>query len=533
MQNNSIKKAVAGIAAVAAASIGLGMAAPAAMADDLSVGNINTSKTGTLTIHKRAQADDNGTHKGSGLEDKSVTGEGIKGVEFTVYPVTGFSWDDANKWGDLDKLSVGTDNKVYTTASGTTALHDPAASIDTANKHVVTTDDSGNVSISGLPLGLYYVVETNNGNSSRQNPQVTGNANPFFVTLPYPTKNDSSASSKNGQWNYDVHVYPKNNVNNVKKTVDVSGAVKVGDEIVWNIDQTVPVLGKDAEGNQIKFTHFGFVDPLDSHTTYESIKVIALDNKLKPISPEEVVPSSYYTLTQDGNTISVDFTKAGLAQLDARKYAAIRFAVTVKVTSLPANYQVPNSVYQWINTPKPSTSGESTPVKSQDQPYYGDYTFKKIDDLTPANPLSGAEFVMWKRTGTTCEQTKPNSGVINADAASNAQGLVKFSGVLIGKFATGTTNDQATAHFCLLETKAPAGYQLNSTVKDFILHAGVNGAGTTENPYDQVKNTKQNGPNLPLTGAAGKLILLLGSVAVLAAAGALFVVNSRRQRANR
>ncbi len=73
-----------------------------------------------------------------------------------------------------------------------------------------------------------------------------------------------------------------------------------------------------------------------------------------------------------------------------------------------------------------------------------------------------------------------------------------------------------------------------SETRSVTLHAGRNADNPEKiNTIADVANTKEHGPNLPLTGAAGRLILILGSVAVLAAAAALFVVNQRRQRANR
>ena len=46
-----------------------------------------------------------------------------------------------------------------------------------------------------------------------------------------------------------------------------------------------------------------------------------------------------------------------------------------------------------------------------------------------------------------------------------------------------------------------------------------------------IDNTKHGGPNLPLTGAAGQLMLTLGGLALLGAAGGLTVAQVRRNRA--
>lgn len=70
-----------------------------------------------------------------------------------------------------------------------------------------TTDSSGeaefNIDGTDLPVGLYYVVETN------APAKVTTKTSPFYVYLPMTTQNTDSADD-GVTWNNDVHVYPKN-----------------------------------------------------------------------------------------------------------------------------------------------------------------------------------------------------------------------------------------------------------------------------------------------------------------------------------
>ena len=77
--------------------------------------------------------------------------------------------------------------------------------------------------------------------------------------------------------------------------------------------------------------------------------------------------------------------------------------------------------------------------------------------------------------------------------------------------------------------EAPAGYTLPSGGKEF---AGITvKAGKAPSAAVTVKNSKQDVPGLPLTGAAGKLIMMLaGATLVAIALGSVFVARSRRKR---
>ena len=66
------------------------------------------------------------------------------------------------------------------------------------------TDSYGKTSASGLPLGLYLVVET------RVPEMVTSTTVPFLVSLPMTSVNGTNADDGGDRWIYDVTLYPKN-----------------------------------------------------------------------------------------------------------------------------------------------------------------------------------------------------------------------------------------------------------------------------------------------------------------------------------
>ena len=96
--------------------------------------------------------------------------------------------------------------EAYVTANGGTALPE--------------TDAYGHTSASGLPLGLYLIVET------RVPEMVTSTTAPFFVSLPMTSIDGSNASDGGTRWMYDVTLYPKNltGIPSLEKTVRESAA---------------------------------------------------------------------------------------------------------------------------------------------------------------------------------------------------------------------------------------------------------------------------------------------------------------------
>lgn len=123
------------------------------------------------------------------------------------------------------------------------------------------TDDKGVTSATGLPLGLYLLVET------KVPEQVTDTTNPWFVSLPFtnmaPQEGTAEGSPNGGdKWLYDMVVYPKNQTGNptLDKSVrnayngggevkDKNGVVKSGDTYAYDkaqADGTLVVYNNDS-----------------------------------------------------------------------------------------------------------------------------------------------------------------------------------------------------------------------------------------------------------------------------------------------
>ena len=192
------KKLLAGL--LAGAMMLGSMSATAFAAQTTTSATIDTTKTGSLTIHKYEYNGTDTTHKGTGSESDTMpeNAKPLEGAGFTLYKVA-----------DVDKLTsyystnpttlpsvndyVDDKGKIKSDYSGTIV----ETEVGTEVKTEVKTGTDGTAAFTGLELGFYVVIETSTPD------KVTTPADPFLVSIPMTTVNGDN-------WLYDVHVYPKN-----------------------------------------------------------------------------------------------------------------------------------------------------------------------------------------------------------------------------------------------------------------------------------------------------------------------------------
>lgn len=460
----------AGVGVVALATAGLlGAASPASAEEPVtpSLANIDPSAPTSLTIHKY---DGNEGEAGDGtvISDTSGFGNALEGVQFSITPVTAKDgetidlttyrgWELINGVQVADVTAADSD---FTLGTATTA----------------TTLADGTVT-TGLPKGLYLVTETDPGNNNITRPVV-----PFLVSLPYPNSAD---------WIYDVHVYPKNVVDDTDITKTVSDPTKVvlpdgtlvTDKALVDWTITVPVPAAS------EYTTFIVNDPLDARLTYDSIKV--------SIGGTELLEGTDYDVT--GNIV-VTFRDPGLGKL-----VAGTSVVLVLTTEVDGSGIIPNTVSAVVNnfnttidpTTTPSTNWAPLKVIKQD------------DDNEKL--LKDAEFEIYLSDKTTQVGT--------AAYTTDSNGEINVT-LWVGN------DDDITETYWLKETKAPAGYTTPTgdaawTQVDLV-------AGATEVVTKTIDNEKRTGPGLPLTGGQGTMLFLIAGVAIIGAAGGTLIFRKAR-----
>lgn len=462
------------VAALGAAALGLvGVAGVANAADGetgdtpvTGVGNINLSTPTSLTIHKydgnRGTAGD-----GSKITDTSGLGNALKGVTFDITPV------QTKGGADID----------LTTQAGWDLIKDvKAEDVTVANGYTfgaateAKTDANGSVT-TDLPKGLYLVTETGYGENT-----ITTPVEPFLVTLPLP--------QGNGAWLYDVHVYPKNAVDtnvSTKEVSDPTDGVKIGSTVPWTIKAPVQ---PDKPGD---ITSFKITDTLDTRLSYESLSI------------EGYSAPADYTVAQDGQTVTINFTPAGAAKLTAGDIVTV--TLNTKVESL-GNGVIPNSATVFTNDNDGHTTSKPDEPGTNPTTNWGPLEVLKFAKGDEAKVLAGAEFTVY-----TAEDATTVAGVFTTDASGKGS-IVLWVG----------NDDDTTQTYYLKETKAPAGYVLDKTVRTVKVTAGE----ATSVEVQPISNTQQDHPELPLTGANGQLLALVGGGALVLLAGGTALVARKR-----
>jgi len=440
----------------------LGLSAPA-HADSA---NINPTQKATLTLHKCVQPENAGT-PANGKEQAGAGCEPINGVTFTLYKVDGIDLTTPDGWEAAKGLTV--------PESGTTVGSHTSTKISE-----MTTADGGIARWQGLDLGLYLAVETGTGSPDTK---VVLGSKPFLVTLPYHTDDN--------QWNYDVHVYPKNSVAGIEKTVDesIEQAGYNGNDVKWTITADIPHSGQGTE-----ITSYVITDTLPAGLTLDSDKT-----ELRIKDGAVFANNVDYSCT---GTLICTFTSEGITKLKANGGGKVVLTLVTDVTDVA---QAANGVF--TNKAKMTINGIESAEKNATTTW-GQLTVYKYDGSNKGF-LSGAKFKLCKTAACT------DQDVVLTGLTTGADGKVLFPVVRPGNYH-------------LVEEEAPAGY-----VKVGAQQVEVK-AGTTVTPadltsgsdnYKPVANLKQTVPQLPLTGGIGQVALAAGGIGLLVIGGAVMILS--------
>lgn len=178
------------LAGVLSAAMVLSTMTVTAFAEDTKMPTIDTTKTGSITIHKYEYNKDSENHA-TGEEDRTQLPEGatpLQGAGFTIYKVAGVN--DLTKYykANPERLPSVDEYLIDGKINDSKVLEE---------RPEAKTDKDGIAKFNNLELGFYVVVETTTPD------KVTTPAEPFIVSVPMTTKDGDN-------WLYDVHVYPKN-----------------------------------------------------------------------------------------------------------------------------------------------------------------------------------------------------------------------------------------------------------------------------------------------------------------------------------
>lgn len=591
LQTSKLKRAVA----LVAASCTLGtccIAGSIAWAGDghvtkdgANVGNIDASKkdNGTsITIHKYQTPATDTKSDGSDQSDLVKDKKPVKGVEFKVCKVTLKKGKDADaKKIDLSTAEGWKNIKDIQELDPSSATKNAASFLKGDSAKFVTVDDDctkqttgadGSTKFNGLAESLYYVEESDTKGAQIKDAQgawkpvtVTGKVDPFFITTPLPHKTDNS-----WEWLYDVNVYPKNDTSDDVPTKTPKTPTKLytddGDAIIpWDI--SIP-LAPPSDNKAYK--KIGFVDSLPEGLTYDSLADVKLVKKGKATgstaSDVPLTENNDYTVATDTDKKEVKFSLSDsrlktLSEDFSKSTYVLKVTLKTKVAKDTKN--VTNSINGWIDDSKIGDDGdpEHPCVPTKDDPkkcdknphgtsHFATLKITKVNDAADKDkgkkPLKGAEFTVYPvKEGTKFTDVSGNAATKEAIEAKLDKGdkdanAIKLKatddkGETTANLFIGT-NDVASKIYCVVETKAPAGFKLNETPTCYEVKvetkeqaaAGLNNDNAHEIVNSQATELDKILANLPMTGARGLVILTV--CGIVGIAGTLFYVVMKRRK---
>ena len=480
--------------------------------------DLDTTKTGSITIHKLVKDATNGTTAGNGLEDPNASGTPLDGATFTVEKLTNVDLTTQAGW---EKLAGYNGNVDTAKADG----------VDAAKTK--TTAGGGLATFDSLPLGAYVVTET-------KTPAGYVGSKPFIITVPMTHPTDLN------KWVYDVHAYPKNSKAGIEKTVKDDTTPAIGSAISYTIKSDIPA----AEA----LDYYDVVDQYDKRVELPEadIALKIIDGKTGEVALAK--DTDYKLIAADGTDgktkfWTAEFTAAGRAKLVANRKddntkVQMDLAGTVK-DKVEADGLFKNKAILLPNAPSNGWKPNSGTVPPPDYPNsevvskFGKVKITKVSAKDAATKLSGAQFEVYKCT----PQSTPTANFESVDASldeklspagketyeTDANGEVTIDGLRNNDWEN---NEAVTnpGYYCLVETKAPEGFELQTRPIAFQILEGNSNADNEYTLNTTVKDVPKNGGfNLPLTGAAGVGVLIGAGALLVGGSGAIALANKRRK----
>ncbi|WP_125580680.1 SpaH/EbpB family LPXTG-anchored major pilin [Lacticaseibacillus suibinensis] len=445
---------------------------------------------------------------------------------------------------EIYKLGNSTDAKAF--AEKTDAEKDDYTGgtlVDT-----LTTDADGNAKfIAGANTDAdgYYLVK------ELDNPAVKTKATPFIVHLPM-TVNQGTGSAT---LKYTVDVYPKNEVDetslstNPNKTFaggEKSTSVKAGDKVIWDLTANRPADAKSADGKYAK--QFVFSDPIDTksltlneETITMAIETTDKDGNASSIALEKDTDFTIDTSVTKGNytVLQLALTDAGLIKLGEAADGSQIVAKIETIVNKTNDAQILNTFDTYYTGTTTDEPGHETTVPDPKDPvdptdpkdptiptdpdpddpnqptvYMGNVDVTKVTEAN--NPLKNATFKLAEVNDDGSRGDWVTD--INGDdlvATTGEDGKAEFTGLLVDP----TSHEK---EYFLIETDAPVGYDVDGKLHKVTATQDTESDVTVTDPDNAI-------PNLPLTGAQGRILILAVASVTLLGSGSYMILRKRRE----
>lgn len=471
---------------------GGGILVPSASASPAQPSLIPPNATGSITVHKFDQPVDYGKDNlGMELPTQETQGfTALPGATFQVSQVYDVDLTVNSGWADGQRAVDGFDP-----FSPSSSLQ--SNGFELKNPKSLVTDALGVAAFTDLPVGLYLVEETSAPPVAAN--QAVTKSMPFLITVPLT---DPTGLTK---WVYDVHVYPKNVLSSVTKSVVDANTVAAGQTIDYFIVSDIP-------GGAVT-TKYQVSDKLDPRLEYKSSKVLIAGQT-----------TTDFQVSNEGGLVIVSLGSAARAQAFAalREDPKAKVTVVHTVTVMEAGEIENDATLTFQRDGEWETEVPSTVVETK----FGGINVFKHD--RGGKPLAGAVFEV--RSSNTDDFEKSSATAVNATSTwtTDAAGKVSIDGLRYSGFADGAPVSKESGKYnfyWLVEVKAPMGHELLANPIPFTVDSPALSAQVID-----VLNTPHNaGGMLPKTGGGGTgVFVLLGSILVVGGTAATLLARSRR-----
>lgn len=556
---NTRKKALSAAAAIAIATSGLGATITPAMAQDSPTSasavaekgkgplaaTFPSDGTSTLTLHKRENPDQTRDANPRGdAESGNIPGKAAgEGYTFTLKKVAdGSQLKDQDVFNALAELSHTQSRNISQRINANSTLKDKNISAPTSEDNAdftLKTDSNGKATKSNIPNGVYLVTETESPDD------VTAKVHPFLVFLPQPDPAaETKATAAEGDWNKDVHVYPKNGRTNIDKKV-VDANKNVGDRVDYTLSATVPSSAQNE-----KLTKFNIKDMFNKSELGDfqmgEVTVTHLNGQSETITASQGDPNDLDKSTPLGSNTSIVYD-VPVDKLKGGDIVTIK--VNAKLLDTRKDSEIINQAKTIVRHSGDDADKETKPVDVRT--YVGDIELLKFNDKnedgkrsSDEEALKGATFEIYRDKAAADARAQDTSGKTPNTAVGTAvtgdDGKARFTGLHVTDFENGEAVEPGKLSYYLVEVKAPDGFVLpdaGENVRPITLTRADNNTAETGSPVlvnaqSEIPNIPDERiiPQLPVTGENGVFILGGAALVLLAGAG-IFAARKNKQEA--
>ena len=492
--------------------------------------------------------------------DVTVTAYQIVEANYTENGFTGYSW--AVGCGFANTKEVFVNGVLNLSDTELAALTSKISDLSSFEMEKDTNTDTTYVSKEKLEAGTYMIL-------------VTGSAstiyNPMIASVYYKVDGTGIATdavNATDKWSLETkNAYAKSDKPSVDKVIVKADDIEVkGDDGAYNENINFKVTGViPSYSKQYTTVNYNIVDTLSTGLSFVSNEkdVIVKVESDEPTTEIVKAGDDTYSVTISGQIMTIafasDYIKAnGLKEVEVTYVAKIN-------ENAPLNYNGnTNTVYaEYSNNPTDETSKGKTPEVVTYHYTFGidasllgstvtSELFKTDNGVIEAGAtettytyLNGAEFTLTRTDAPDDYTGKTVYTTITGDGGET--GDIQFKGLDAGTYT-------------LVETKAPTGYQLDTTEHSVVITAEYNTDGTlksyaividgkpegtstyvnkaTDNKVDELGDIKQTATStlikntkliaLPSTGGIGTTIFTVAGCVIMIAAVVLFLANRRR-----